>query len=276
MIAREFFKKYDGQCLDFDGQFGNQCMDVFNYYRTEVLDGAGIWGAAYAWQLWDLASDEWEKIENTPDAVPHEGDVVIWNKNVGDGAGHVAIATGKGDINFFESFDQNWPLKSCCHFQEHNYLNVIGWLRCKLINTMNVKVQEYLRDRHKQKVFAFGEALEVPAGAKIKDINYESVLPTWLINDINKFKKDIIDLKKEKEKLNYSLSLKSVDLKLAEQEFKDLQASIKSRDSEIKSLQEQIDALKKAQSGEESNQPEIQSLKQWWEKLWDIIKKLRH
>jgi hypothetical protein len=36
-----------------------------------------------------------------------------------------------GDAIGFTSFDQNWPTVSKCAVTEHDYVNVIGWLRPK-------------------------------------------------------------------------------------------------------------------------------------------------
>jgi hypothetical protein len=34
-------------------------------------------------------------------------------------------------VNGFTSFDQNWPAISKCTETEHDYVNVLGWLRPK-------------------------------------------------------------------------------------------------------------------------------------------------
>ncbi len=41
------------------------------------------------------------------------------------------MATEKANQSAFTSFDQNWPEKSLCHFQNHSYNGVVGWLRRK-------------------------------------------------------------------------------------------------------------------------------------------------
>jgi hypothetical protein len=41
----------------------------------------------------------------------------------------------------FTSFDQNWPLNSLCHFQNHNYTGVLGWLHPKSIQDSAVIAQ---------------------------------------------------------------------------------------------------------------------------------------
>lgn len=89
----------------------------------------------------DLAVQYFNFIPNTPNGVPQRGDIVVFSGKVG----HVSVATGKGDTNFFESFDQNWDtthfnagkdpntglLIPICRFVTHQYNDVLGWLSPK-------------------------------------------------------------------------------------------------------------------------------------------------
>ena len=131
MIADDFFNKYNGKGVDWDGYYGFQCVDLYRQYVKEVVgcpQSPGVTGAA---DIWDTYLKEYfDRIANTPEGVPTKGDIVIWSKNAGGGFGHVGIAS-VGDTNTFTSFDQNWPVGSVCHFQPHNYTNVLGWLRPK-------------------------------------------------------------------------------------------------------------------------------------------------
>ena len=129
MNYQEFKNKYNGKGIDFDGFYGFQCMDLYQQYNKEVIDGphipsnaSGVW-SNYPKELYD-------RIENTPEVIPQEGDIVIWNNNVGGGYGHIAVFDS-GDIDKFVSFDQNWPVGSVSHLQNHTYTNVSGWLRPK-------------------------------------------------------------------------------------------------------------------------------------------------
>jgi hypothetical protein len=125
-----FFKKYDGVCVDFDGEYGDQCMDLAEYYNREVVGAPQIGGDAI--DAWTYYSDKfYYQIENGPGDVPQLGDLIIWSGDYGNGAGHIAICHD-ADETSFTSFDQNWPTDSCSHFQHHeNYDGVIGWLRPK-------------------------------------------------------------------------------------------------------------------------------------------------
>jgi hypothetical protein len=136
MTTAQFITKYDGKRIDFDGVYGAQCLDEVGQYIQEV-HGISGWAIARAtaYQVWTefgsiQANQYYDKIPNTPDGVPQEGDIVIWDTSVGT-VGHIAAATGEGNTSNFTSFDQNWPGGSACHRQSHDYHGVVGWLRLK-------------------------------------------------------------------------------------------------------------------------------------------------
>lgn len=130
MTISEFFNKWSGKGIDFDYFYGFQCMDLVHQYAVEVV-GVDIPAAPAAKDVWLKETPGYTKIPNTPTGVPLKGDIVIWGVGVG-AYGHIAVFE-KGDINTFTSFDQNWPVNSLCHFQQHNYTGVLGWLRPKTV-----------------------------------------------------------------------------------------------------------------------------------------------
>jgi len=134
MYLNDFFNKYNNEKVDYDGAYGGQCVDLFRYFNKEVLGIAqpkGVNGAKDFWNNYDKDANlfnNFDRIKNTPTFVPQLGDVAIW----GNGTyGHIAICTGKGDVKTFESFDQNYPTGSACHYQTHNYSGFLGVFRPK-------------------------------------------------------------------------------------------------------------------------------------------------
>lgn len=131
MTLEQFIKKWKGNPVDFDGAYGAQCMDLMHQYVTEVLElsDPSILAAPAAKDVYN--NFRWgkyfDKIVNTPNAVPERGDIIIWG---GGDWGHIAIFV-EGDVNTFTSFDQNYPVGSAPHLQEHTYENVLGWVRIK-------------------------------------------------------------------------------------------------------------------------------------------------
>lgn len=132
----KFIAKYTNVGIDFDGAYGDQCMDLMHQYILEVLEiperptlAAPAARFVFEWFPNVVNGDKFEQIFNTPQAVPNKGDIVFWGTGVGQ-YGHVAVFID-GDTLKFNSFDQNWPLDSKCHIQKHSYSGVLGWLRVK-------------------------------------------------------------------------------------------------------------------------------------------------
>jgi len=87
----------DGGVLDFDGRYGAQCVDYFNFYyqflvgHSPYSDGYGVNGAK---DLWNVPTDRFTKIANNPNdpnQLPDTGDILIYNGTWGAGYGHVEM-----------------------------------------------------------------------------------------------------------------------------------------------------------------------------------------
>lgn len=128
MTYQEFVNQWNGKGCDFDNYYGFQCMDLAHKYCVDVV-GKDFAPAPAAKDVWNQNIDGYDKIPNSPTGVPQKGDVVIWGTAIG-AYGHIAVFD-HGDANSFVSFDQNWPLNSLCHFQQHNYTGVLGWFHPK-------------------------------------------------------------------------------------------------------------------------------------------------
>lgn len=129
MTLEQFIKKHNGYFLEVAGSSNakNQCVDLANGYIRDVLGLPIIeWTNAKDFPNHPIAKERFDFIKNTPMGVPGMGDLIIW----GGKWGHIAIYLS-GDVNWFTSFDQNWPIGSKCHKVDHSYSNVIGWLRPK-------------------------------------------------------------------------------------------------------------------------------------------------
>lgn len=137
MNLQTFIDKYRGKEIDWDGAYDGQCVDLFRQYNHDVLEidqPNAVVGAADFWANYDTdpnLHNNFSKIANTPDLIPQEGDVAVWNKRMGGGYGHIAVCTGEGDVDYFESFDQNWSKISYCEIVLHTYSSFYGVLRPK-------------------------------------------------------------------------------------------------------------------------------------------------
>ena len=144
MTIKEFFQKYNGIGVDFDGYYGFQCVDLYRQYVKEVLnfEQSPSLGNDGAYKIWDnYRKSDFDSIGNTPQAVPQLGDIIIWSKSARLPYGHISVFN-YGDVNSFVSFDQNFPTGSTCHFQNHNYEGILGWLRPKDFDFTEVEITD--------------------------------------------------------------------------------------------------------------------------------------
>jgi len=132
-MFQQFLNQYNNKYVDWDGVYGAQCFDLVNRWSTYL--GYRPFTGLYAYGIIDQTQGNYTKILNSPTAVPQAGDIIVWNSRYGGGYGHTAIASGIGDTNFFESFDQNYPTGSPAHLVRHSYDGVIGWLRPNKLTT---------------------------------------------------------------------------------------------------------------------------------------------
>jgi hypothetical protein len=95
--AVQWLHSKDGGRLDFDGKYGNQCFDYFNYYyqfitgRNPYSDGYGVEGAK---DIWNVPTARFTKVKNdpkNPNQFPSPGDILVYNGTWGGGYGHVEM-----------------------------------------------------------------------------------------------------------------------------------------------------------------------------------------
>lgn len=143
------FAKYNGKQVDRDGYppaQPYQCHDWAAQYSAEI-GGPGFiptpvtGGARDAYEQWgrpEMAAVRafYDRIPNTPEFVPRKGDVPVWGPRNNNPYGHIAVATGEGDTNWFNSYDQNWNTPRVT-LVRHDYSGLLGVLRPKNL-TSNV------------------------------------------------------------------------------------------------------------------------------------------
>ena len=129
-----------GRGWDYDGSYGVQCYDLFNFYAHDffAVPNTDLFRFNYAYELFSrfdettVIKTKFTKIANTSSFIPQRGDVCIWKKSLNGKAGHVAIATGEGNTKYFYSYDQNWTGRNdAMSKMKHDYSNFYGVLRPK-------------------------------------------------------------------------------------------------------------------------------------------------
>lgn len=125
LTLNEFINKYNGKYVEVGGSANakNQCVDLVNRFIIDVQGGKALFGTN-AKDFWTKMPSEYARIAT--DSPPEAGDIVIWN--IGS-VGHIAVATGNTTAGKFQSFDQNYPVGSKSHLVDHDYKNLIGYLR---------------------------------------------------------------------------------------------------------------------------------------------------
>lgn len=164
MTSQELNSTFDRFLAENNGKFVervdpgslNQCFDLAIYW-CEYLGFpksifSGLINASQIYTQW--THTQFDKIPNTPEFVPQKGDICVFSGI----PGHVSVATGKGDLNTFESFDQNFPTGSASHLVTHNYNNLLGVQRLKVTQDNmgdNIKRKSYFTDIMVQGVTEF-------------------------------------------------------------------------------------------------------------------------
>lgn len=86
---------------DFDGSYGAQCVDLYNFYMTGFVGGRSSVGQInYAQELWGN-HDRGALVQVAKNQTPQMGDIAIWSNGMNGMGGHVAIvaqSNGNGTI----------------------------------------------------------------------------------------------------------------------------------------------------------------------------------
>ena len=147
MNYAQFVSKYNGKGIDWDGQFGNQCVDLVAQYVKEVYGIEPIYANAADW--WTgfsgQVAQKFTKVANGATNVPKQGDILIYSKSTpgSGGYGHIEIFDKKTGAGRYQSFSQNWG-GQYAHMVEHtdNYKYVLGWLTPKVTPTTGGQIMD--------------------------------------------------------------------------------------------------------------------------------------
>jgi len=148
MSYEEFKNKWLGKPIDYDGKYLAQCVDVYRMYVKEVLGCPQSPPVVGAKDIWNTYLPEFfNRIENSTDNKPEQGDIVIWGMNP---YGHIAICD-HATLTTLTCFEQNWVEgngSGVAEIRRHtSYNNVLGWLRFKLpVNNDMTEEQKRILD----------------------------------------------------------------------------------------------------------------------------------
>ena len=106
MTLTQFIKKYLGSKVDFDGQFGAQCGDLYRLYLRDVLDVPQTPGVDGAKDIIDKPGT----LKVTRDSALADysrGDILIWGATSSNKFGHVAILVSVYNTKYFVVLEQD-------------------------------------------------------------------------------------------------------------------------------------------------------------------------
>lgn len=171
MTYDEFEKKYLGKAVDYDGVAGVQCVDLADQYLKDCFGITGVWvnGARDFYNNFNsypALVKAFTRIPNTRDLVIQKGDIVVWG---GGTWGHVAIGTGEGNIDWFESIEENTlgkhePTQKVQHIFNRSYgvdgcCPVLGVLRPKQCIEATCTVTYTIKAKYKKQLDAYVKKL---------------------------------------------------------------------------------------------------------------------
>lgn len=124
---QQFIAQNQGKCLDFDGVYGCQCMDLALFWERNL--GKALITAPSAVQTWSENPPGYTKVPMGR-GTPQPGDLIIWGQAL-DPYGHIAIFISLHGAGF-DSFDQNW-VNTSSHgspgavVYHTSWFGVLGW-----------------------------------------------------------------------------------------------------------------------------------------------------
>jgi hypothetical protein len=134
MTPKEFIAEYKGKTVGYPGgSYIGQCLSLTKWYIKDCFNIAPpASGSNSAFGYWSNfpspLGTKFKKVEYTTGMTIPEWCIPIWNTNVGNGYGHIAVRTDKkSTTSNFESLDQNWNTKVAT-LVNHTYKDLRGWL----------------------------------------------------------------------------------------------------------------------------------------------------
>lgn len=146
-----FVSAWSGKYVPSRGGLPRECVSLSQAWaEVNGVTGAPVFPVQYAYQMGGTRPDFFTWIANTPEGVPQPGDIVVWGKSWGGGAGHTGVVVA-ANVNTMDVFQQNNPTGKPALTKTERYNDCLGWLRLKGGGNMPTKVtKETLRMIHSE------------------------------------------------------------------------------------------------------------------------------
>lgn len=178
-FTTDFVAKYNGQTLGYPaGSYVGECLSLVKIYIKERYGinppPSGCNAARCYWSVFpDPLGSVLKRVPNTPELVPQEGWIGVWDGDVGNGYGHIDIVLKGATTSQFTGFDQNWGGRHA-HTVTHNYNNVYGFLVPKEedMATIEVPIEDWEKVRtNSETLDKVTDRLKVPRNSKFDVIS---------------------------------------------------------------------------------------------------------
>lgn len=123
----QFIKKYLGTKVDFDGNFGPQCVDLARQYYSEVLEVPQFPPVEGAKDIFKNPG-KLKVIKEDVLADYSSGDVLVWGASKTNKYGHVAILVCVYNTKYFIVLEQDGFKQDGCKLAFRSRENLLGGL----------------------------------------------------------------------------------------------------------------------------------------------------
>lgn len=149
----QFIENLNGQFVEVSYRPAEyQCMDLAYLWVFVLGYPKATIQHLYAYQVYtkpnSLTKKYFDLIPNTPNFIPEDGDIAVFDKTSGNIAGHIAICLSGGTLKTFRRFEQNSPLGTHSNIRRGNYTTpkLLGVLRPKIFDlSVSPEAPEWLR-----------------------------------------------------------------------------------------------------------------------------------
>ena len=270
MTYNEFKKKWLGKGINFDGNFGNQCVDVYRMYCNEVLNIPQSPPVKGAKNIWDTYLTQYfDRIDSTPTNDPDQGDIIIWD--IGE-YGHIGICD-TADINEVTCFEQNFTQagtvldgKGVAELRKHNYNGIKGWLKFK-------KQTEMTLTEDQQRIIQFLNEVDANEGM-VREAFGALVDITPVRNRLEQLETEVKELKQTVKNQTVQITNLTESLKQEQDLRANYQTQVMSANKKIEELLKQIETKDQEIEAVKAISNKYQRLYKGYNDAsgWDLIK----
>ena len=269
VLVNNFVAEHEGEIVGYPSvSYNGECLSLVKVYIKEVFGinppPSGSNSAYGYWSNFPSPLDTvFEKIPNTNTSIPNKGDIIIWKPWTGNPYGHIDICIDdSATVDRFKGFDANWGGRDA-HTVEHDYNNVIGYLRPKL------EVENDMTDEQKRILDFIGNRTE-------GDVRQAF----GALQDLPNLNKEIDGLKESQKSMEDRLSQLEADAKANNKLIESYQSQLSTAKSRESKLLEQLDAEKAVSSSwkqrYEAALKKFPSSYTWKDIINLIVKKLKN